>query len=170
MKVVVGLDDERVDRRDVPAVGQEVLAVRVEHGHAVFGAVEGHRVMASGHNSGHGLELQLPQEGSNLGGRGLASADDRLAGDEAGPFRVGDDAFETEVVAEDFVEEDAPLQVFAGRGLAHEGHAEPALRAFSDAELAVDDQAAFDGELEIALAAAVEEYGVLGSAASDTVS
>ena len=56
------------------------------------------------------------------------------------------------------------------RGLTHERHAQPTLRAFADAELAVDGQATFDGELEISLAGVVEEYLVLGSSASDAAS
>jgi len=107
----------------VGSVGQEIFAVRVEHGDAVLRPVEGSGVMPAGHDSGNRLEIKPDHEGGDFARRGFAAVNHRLAGDQAGRFDIGDYTLQPEIVTEGFVEEEQPLQVFTGRDLADVGTA-----------------------------------------------
>ena len=160
------MDDEEINRRDACLARENVLAVGIERGHGIRPTEEGRRVASARDDAGHFIETERGHEGGGLGNGGVAPTDDGLRGDD-GWFRLGGDADDADVVAEDVVEKGDPFEVFERRRLPDERQAEVSLRAFSDVEVRADGEAEVAGDFEIHLRFPVEIDRVLCAAARD---
>ena len=78
-----------------------------------------------------------PAMNDTMSAEGVASADDRLRGDDR-RLRPGDHAGYADLIAEHFVEKGEAFQVFERRRLPHEGDGEIFLRALADSEIRAD--------------------------------